>query len=394
MDRVKRQTGRFAEKSSHGEAYKCYIPQKLPPVPPIHIERFYGLLDQANVALGELNGIKVNLPDASLLLSAFSKKEAVLSSQIEGTQSSLSDYLLSESRGEDSKAGDDEREVANYMSAMEHGLQRIQSLPLSRRLLCEIHEKLLAGSRGGEKCPGEFRSSQNWIGGARPGNAVYVPPPPENLSECFGDFEKFLHDKETPLPVLIKIALAHVQFESIHPFLDGNGRLGRLLITFMLCLSGLLKEPLLYLSLYFKTRRPDYYRLLQSVRETGDWEAWIDFFLRAVHETAGQAFQAAQDIVSLFARDEDKIKRLGKDTAGVLKTYSCLKRRPIASVKNIVREAKSSHQTVLRSLRALEEISLARELTGRYRNKIFVYKSYIDIIDRGTELPAKRGLRF
>ena len=387
MEKSKR-IGQFVTKSTGEESYKCYIPNNLPPDPPILVPRFYSLLDKANVALGELNGIRTNLPSATLFLHTFTRKEAILSSQIEGTQSSLSDFLLFESQGKGSQKNDDDIEVANYISAMEYGLKRIKTMPLSRRLLCEIHSKLLVGGRGREKSPGEFRTSQNWIGGTRPGNAIYVPPPPEHLAECFSNLELFLHNEKVLFPYLIKSAIAHVQFETIHPFLDGNGRLGRLLITFMLCLNGLLKEPLLYLSLYFKKNRSQYYQLLQNVRETGDWESWIEFFLTGVYETAHQAFNTAQDIVALFSKDEEEIKKMKKDTAGVLKTYNYLKKHPISNTRNIVLSVQSSTQTVLRALRALESISLVQELTGKYNKKIFVYKSYINIINKGTELKS------
>ena len=385
MDKTKR-IGQFIKKSESGETYRCYVPKPLPPNPAIQTEKFYSLLDKANVSLGELNGIKTNLPNASLFLHMFIRKEAVLSSQIEGTQSSLSDFLLFENSEEHMKKNDDDIEVANYISAMNYGLKRIHKLPLSRRLLCEIHEKLLSSGRGIEKHPGEIRSSQNWIGGSRPGNAKFVPPPPDRIADCFGNFEKFLHDEKILLPTLIKVAMAHLQFETIHPFLDGNGRLGRLLITFMLCITGLLKEPLLYLSLYFKLHRTKYYDLLQTVRETGDWEAWIKFFLTGVCETSNQAFNTAQKIVSIFEKDEENIKNLNKDTSGVLKTHNYLKKHPISNTKNIIKSSQSSPQTVLRSLRALEEVGLVKELTGKYNNKIFVYKSYINILNQGTEL--------
>lgn len=385
MNKINR-IGRLITKSEDGETYQCYIPQPLPPNPPIQPEKLYNLLDKANVSLGELNGIRTNLPNASLFLHIFIRKEAVLSSQIEGTQSSLSDFLLFENNRENLKINDDDIEVANYISAMDYGLKRIQELPLSRRLLCEIHKKLLSSGRGMEKSPGEIRISQNWIGGTGPGNAIFVPPPPEHIADCFGDFEKFLHDEKVLLPTLIKVAIAHVQFETIHPFLDGNGRLGRLLITFMLCITGLLKEPLLYLSLYFKLHREEYYTLLQKVRVTGDWESWIEFFLTGVYETSNQAFNTAQNIVSLFENDEEKIKSLKKDTAGVLKTYNFLKKHPISNTKNIVKSSQSSLQTILRSLRILEEIGLVKELTGKHNNKIFIYKNYINIINQGTEL--------
>ncbi len=385
MNKQKR-VGSYIKKSVGGETYRCYIPHKLPPDPPIQVEKFYDLLDKANVSLGELNGIRTNLPSADLFLHTFTRKEAVLSSQIEGTQSSFSDFLLFENDPENKKAKDDDVEVANYISAMSYGLEKIKKLPLSRRLLCEIHGKLLASGRGKEKSPGDVRTSQNWIGGTRPGNAIFVPPPPEYVSDCLGELEKFLHSKKFPLPTLIKVAIVHVQFETIHPFLDGNGRLGRLLITFMLCLTGLLKEPLLYLSLYFKIHRKKYYDLLQTVRENGDWETWIEFFLTGVYDTAHQAFDTAQKLVTLFKTDEEKIKAQDKDTAGVLKAFNYLKTRPISNTKNIVKESQISLQTVLRSLKTLEELGLVKELTGKHNNKIFVYTDYMNILNKGTEL--------
>ena len=378
--------GKFITKSVEGETYQCYVPQSLPINPPIQIEKFYSLLDKTNVSLGELNGVSTNLPNASLFLSMFSRKEAVLSSQIEGTQSSLSDFLLFENNGENVKRNDDDSEVYNYISAMNYGLDKICSLPLSRRLICEIHKKLLSSGRGMKQRPGEFRTSQNWIGGTRLGNAKFIPPPPEKIADYFGNFEKFLNNEKVLLPTLIKVAIAHVQFETIHPFLDGNGRLGRLLITFMLCITDLLKEPLLYLSLYFKLHRAKYYDLLQAVRETGDWESWIEFFLTGVYETSNQAFKTAQSIVSLFKKDEEKIKQLKKDTAGVLKVYNYLKKHPISNITKITKSSKSSPQTVSRSLKILEEIDLVKELTGKYNNKIFIYKNYINIINQGTEI--------
>ena len=293
MDK-KTRIGRYVKSSViGGEHYSAYIPQPLPPEPAIAMEEMYSLLDKANAALGRLDGMRIVLPSTSLFLYMYIRKEAVLSSQIEGTQSSLSDLLLFETEEAPGVPMDDVTEVSSYVSAMTYGLERIKELPLSLRLIREIHARLMNNSRGGTKQPGEFRTSQNWIGGSRPGNASFVPPPVENLMECLDNFEKFLHDESIKLPALIKAALAHAQFETIHPFLDGNGRLGRLLITFILCAEGILKEPLLYLSLYLKANRQAYYDHLQSVRETGNWEAWIKFFLIGVEETANQATETA-----------------------------------------------------------------------------------------------------
>lgn len=295
----RKRIGRYISATTVGETYRAYIPSDLPPEPPLELESLYPLLDQANIALGRLDGMSTLLPDPSLFLYMYIRKEAVLSSQIEGTQSSLSDLLMFENVDAPGVPLDDVTEVSCYVSALNYGIERLKSFPLSLRLIREIHSKLMDNARGGHKQPGEFRTSQNWIGGSRPGNARFVPPSPELLMGCLDKFEKFLHDDKIKLPILIKAALAHVQFETIHPFLDGNGRLGRLLITFMLYIEGLLKEPLLYLSLYFKANREAYYDHLQSVRETGNWEVWIAFFLNGVIDTANQATDAAQRIIKL-----------------------------------------------------------------------------------------------
>ena len=280
-----------------GENYTAYVPRPLPPNPPIEMEKIYPLLDQANIALGRLDGLSIILPDPSLFLYMYIRKEAVLSSQIEGTQSSLSDLLLYENQEVPGIPNQDVIEVSNYVAAMEHGLERIKSgFPLSLRLMREMHETLLSKGRGSSKQPGEFRRSQNWIGGTRPGNAKFVPPPPERVMETLGALEKFLHDETIKLPTLVRAALVHHQFETIHPFLDGNGRLGRLLITFILCVNGIMTQPMLYLSLYFKEHREQYYEHLQLVRDSGDWEEWLQFFLQGVIETANQAVSTAQTI--------------------------------------------------------------------------------------------------
>ncbi|MBX2835095.1 MAG: Fic family protein [Micavibrio sp.] len=383
---IKNRVGRIVKSSIvGGESYNAYIPEPLPPEPPIDIDSLYPLLDQANTALGRLDGMSMVLPDPSLFLYMYVRKEAVLSSQIEGTQSSLSDLLLFESEEAPGAPLDDVREVSCYVSAMNYGLERLKEFPLSLRLIREIHEKLMDNARGGNKQPGEFRTSQNWIGGSRPSKATFVPPPPEHLMECLDSFEKFLHDENTKLPVLIKAALAHVQFETIHPFLDGNGRLGRLLITFILCTHGILKEPLLYLSLYLKTNRQDYYNHLQSVRETGDWEAWIEFFLQGVIDTANQATETAQAIVQLFKQDRENVEQSGKATAALLTIHNYMQSNPITTTAKIKDACDISLPTVLRNLSALEELGIVREITGKERHKVFVYGHYLDLLSKGTE---------
>ncbi len=384
MDK-KQRTGQIVKCSAGGERYTAYVPKNLPPQPPLAMEEFYPLLDQANTALGRLDGMSLVLPDHSLFIYMYVRKEAVLSSQIEGTQSSLSDLLLFENKEAPGVPMDDVQEVSNYVAAMDYGLERLKDLPLSLRLIREIHEKLMTGARGGNKMPGEFRASQNWIGGSRPGNARFVPPPPEQLMATLGAFEKFLHDETVTMPALIRAALAHVQFETIHPFLDGNGRVGRLLITFMLYAEGILKEPLLYLSLYFKANRQAYYNHLQSVRETGDWESWVQFFLNGVIDTANQATETAQAIMGLFEQDRKTLEESGTSTAAILTIHSYLQSNPISNTTRIRDACGVSLPTVLRSLAALEQQGIVKEITGKVRHKLFVYSTYMDILSKGTE---------
>lgn len=377
--------GDFIKCSITGESYHSYVPKGLPPYPAIEMEKLYPLLDQANVALGRLDGLSIILPDPSLFLYMYVRKEAVLSSQIEGTQSSLSDLLLYENQAVSGVPNNDVVEVSNYVAAMEHGLKRIEGhFPLSLRLICEMHEVLLNRGRGSSKQPGEFRRSQNWIGGTRPGNAKFVPPPPEKVMELLGELEKFLHDDLVTLPTLIKAALVHHQFETIHPFLDGNGRLGRLLITFILCVEGIMPQPLLYLSLYFKTHRQAYYDHLQLVRETGDWEEWIQFFLQGVIETANQAIETTQMILKLFTEDRKNIEVNGKSSASTLMVHHYLQRYPITEAKKVVKHCKLTLPTANKCLHHLVDLGIVKEVTGKTRNKIYVYQKYLDILSEGA----------
>ncbi len=369
-----------------GETYYSYVPKPLPPNPRLEMEKIFPLLDQANVAMGRLDGLSVILPDISSFLYMYIRKEAVLSSQIEGTQSSLSDLLSYENQDVPGVIEKDVVEVSNYVAAMMHGLKRINGgFPLSLRLIREMHEVLLSRTRGGSKLPGEFRRSQNWIGGTRPGNAKFVPPPPDRLMEVLGDLEKFLHDENNKLPALVKAALAHHQFETIHPFLDGNGRLGRLLITSILCVAGLMHQPLLYLSLYFKENRQAYYDHLQLVRDTGDWEEWLQFFLKGVIETANQGIEAVQLILKLFAQDREKIASIGKPAASMLLIHDYLQKHPTTRSKKIVENSNLTLPTIIKSLNHLIDIGIVTEVTGKSRNKIYVYKKYLDILSEGTE---------
>lgn len=378
--------GRYIDTAAGGETVRAFVPPPLPPSPSLRLDKLYGRLEAANRALGRLDGVASFLPDTPLFLYMYVRKEALLSSQIEGTQSSLSDLLLYENDEAPGIPLDDVREVSNYVAAMNYGMQRLRSgMPLSNRLIREIHGVLLGRGRGATRQPGEFRRSQNWVGGSRPGSATYVPPPQNQLQDLMGDLEAFMHGEETDLPVLIKTALVHVQFESIHPFLDGNGRLGRLLITFLLCMDGALKEPILYLSLYFKTHRRYYYQLLQQVREQGDWEAWLAFFLEGVKETADQAADTAKQIMSLFNADRQKIEGLGRPAASALRVYSYLQSKAILSVASAVAALNLSAPTVRKSVGHLMELGLVRETTGKRRDRLFVYSGYLDILNQGTE---------
>ena len=310
----------------------------------------------------------------------------MLSSQIEGTQSSLSDLLLFENDETPGVPIADVQEVSNYVAAMNHGLARLRDgFPLSLRLIREIHGILLSGGRGSEKRPGEFRRTQNWIGGSRPGNAAFVPPPPELVLDCMSSLEHFLHEDRPDLPLLIKAGLVHVQFETIHPFLDGNGRLGRLLITFLLCERQVMGEPILYLSLYFKTHRPVYYDLLDRVRQKGDWEAWLHFFLTGIRETADQAANAARRTVALFDQHRRQIESLGRPAASVFRIFQHMQRNPIVSIPATARKIGISAPTVAKSLEHMRRLGILRETTGRERHRLFVYESYLAILNEGTE---------
>jgi Fic family protein len=386
MQDKKDRIGRYLESSAvAGESFKAYVPKFLPVEPPLDLFSAFELLDKANTALGRLDGMHRLLPDPALFLYMYVRKEAVLSSQIEGTQSSLSDLLLYEDGKQAQVPIDDVREVSSYVDAMQYGMERLNTLPLSLRLLREIHERLMNNSRGKDKEPGEFRRSQNWIGGTRPGNASFVPPPVEHMHACLDNFEKFLHDENVKLPILVKAAIAHVQFETIHPFLDGNGRLGRLLITLMLCADGIMKEPLLYLSLYFKTHRSTYYQHLQNVRETGDFESWIDFFLTGVIRTAEQATETAQKLLSLFRADLELIEKSNKGTASLYAIFNYLKKHPLCSTNDIKKACDLSLTTVIRGLEQLESFGIVREITGKERHKIFTYDRYLVLLSSGLD---------
>ncbi|HQN08334.1 MAG TPA: Fic family protein [Thermoanaerobaculia bacterium] len=379
-------TGRFEVSRTGGEAVRAFVPHPLPPDPPLMLSGpLQTLLERASLAIGRLDSISTLLPDTDLFLYAYVRKEAVLSSQIEGTQSSLSDLMLFELEQVPGVPLDDVAEVSSYVAALSHGLSRLRGgFPLSVRLIREIHAELLSHGRGSDKEPGELRRTQNWIGGTRPGNAIFVPPPPSAVPDCLSDLEKFLHAEGDGIPVLVRAALAHVQFETIHPFLDGNGRIGRLLITFLLCHEGLLREPLLYLSLYFKERREEYYRLLEIVRHDGDWEAWVGFFLEGVAVTGEGAFSTARRLEALFKEDRERILTLGRQAGSALRVHEALKARPLTTLQEAARRAGLTFPTASKGMSLLAGIGIARELTGKRRNRVFVYDRYVDMLAEGT----------
>jgi Fic family protein len=378
--------GTYVSTTIAGETVRAFVPPSLPPDPPIELSGLYQQLDRANQALGRLDGLTTLLPDTRLFLYLYVRKEALLSSQIEGTKSSFSDLLLFENEAVPGVPIDDVEEVSNYVAAMQHGLRRIKGgFPLSLRLIREIHAILLRGGRGAHKTPGEFRRSQNWIGGSPPGNAAFVPPPPERMVECLDRFEHFLHDEKHKLPVLVEAGLIHVQFETIHPFLDGNGRLGRLLITLLLCAKGTLREPLLYLSLFLKAHRQRYYELLQRVRTEGVWEEWLEFFLEGMATTARQAADAAVQIIHLFKTDRKKIQTMGRKTASALAVHEYLQAHPLTKIGPAAKDLKLSIPTVTSALETLTKLRIAKESTGRRRDRLFIYPRYMHILGEGTE---------
>jgi Fic family protein len=377
---LKNRIGRYIETTAGGEKVRAYVPPPLPPNPPVQVESLLGRLSGADRALGRLDGITTLLPDTSLFLYMYVRKEAVLSSQIEGTQSTLSDLLLFETEAEAGTPIDDIREVSNYADAMMYGLDRMKELPLSLRLIRELHARLMKGSRGGDKSPGKFRTTQNWIGGTRPGNALYVPPPITELHACLDAFEKFIHAETADVPLLVKAGLLHLQFESIHPFLDGNGRLGRLLITLYLCSQRALRQPLLYLSLFFKQNRADYYRLLQEVRERGTWEAWLEFFLDGVRQTADQAFDTAIRIAELFKHDREHITSTGDRAGSVLRLHELLQTNPYLTATAAAKRSGLTMPTVNGALAELVKLGLIIEITGRKRGRVFCYKAFLEIL--------------
>lgn len=379
--------GHYAQTSTAQEVVKAYIPRNLPPEPPLDLGGpLLTLMEEANQALGRLDGASLMLPSIDLFNYMFLRKEALISSQIEGTQSSFSDLLLFESDQAPGVPIADVEEVVNYIAALKYGIKRLDAdFPLSLRLIKEIHQILLQGVRGQHKQPGEFRKSQNWIGGSRPGNALFVPPPPEQVLSLMGALEKFLHNDPEHLPPMIKVALAHVQFETIHPFLDGNGRLGRLLITLIFYQERVLMGPSLYLSLYFKQHRSQYYQLLQEVRLKGDWESWLEFFFHAVKETSLQAVSTIKKILNLFEKDKKILMQLGRSAQTTLACFEYFHRHPIASINQLAEQLESTIPTITKALERMLAAGIIKEITGRERNRLFAYEQYIQLISEGAD---------
>ena len=382
-------SGRYIVTTIADEQVRSFVPDALPLDPPLEITNLLPALERAHLALGRLDGAVRHLPDPTLFIYSYVRKEAVLSSQIEGTQSSLSDLLRHELGGAPGvPAASDATEVSRYVAALDHAVERMRSptggLPLCNRLLREAHKILLTGTRGSEQQPGEFRRSQNWIGGTRPGNAVFVPPPPVQAAEAISCLERFLHaDDRTPAVLLA--GLAHAQFETIHPFLDGNGRIGRMLVTLILLDRGVLSEPVLYLSLFLKQHRNQYYDLLNRIRTHGDWEAWIEFFLEGVHTTAASAVDTAKRIESMAVRHRETIKSIGRAAGSALRVHHAFATCPLLNATACANRTGLSSPTVNNALKQLAELDVITEITGHRRNRIFVYTDYLAILNEGTE---------
>jgi Fic family protein len=383
-------SGHFLLAQDGPEGYWAFHPNPLPPSPPLEISAStQALIDLANQALGRLDGVTLLLPDPDQFIYTYIRKEAVLSSQIEGTQSSLSDLLLFENEAAPGVPVADAQETANYITAMNHGVNSIVSgrLPLSNRLLKEVHGFLLSTGRGSDKSPGAFRRDQNWLGGQRPANARFVPPPWTQVVPAMSDLERFLHDKPEPTPILVKAALAHAQFETVHPFLDGNGRVGRLLITLLLVSEKVLTRPLLYLSLFLKQNRNAYYDLLQAVRTDGAWEQWLEFFLEGVVEVAESTTDTTRQIVQMIERDRQRIHGLGRGAASALRVHDFAVRYVLVRPTRLARVLELTEPPIYAAVSRLEDLGILREVTGRQRGKVYAYGEYLALLNEGTTEP-------
>jgi len=383
-------TGETLKTTVAGEAIATFVPYPLPPRnPALNVDgELAAPLRRAEQAIARLEVAGEMVPSIDWFVYAFVRKEAVISSQIEGTQATLIDLFEYEAEQTTRMAGNDVHEVCNYLDAIKFARGQIKSargLPLSIRLLNEAHLRLMRGVRGANKQPGEIRRSQNWIGGTRPGNAVFVPPPPEKLTALLADLEKYLHAKDG-LPPLVRIGLAHVQFETIHPYLDGNGRIGRLLITLLLEHWKLLSAPLLYLSLYFKRHRADYYRLLGEVRKTGDWEAWIRFFLEGVATIADEAVIAAREVFALVSTDRQRLIAAPGASIMAIRLMDQLPIHPVVTIPTVVKLLETTKPTAGKAVQLLEKLGVLSETTGKQRDRTFAYARYLEKLQAGTEV--------
>ncbi|MDH5328154.1 MAG: Fic family protein [Gammaproteobacteria bacterium] len=378
-------TGQYTPAIAGGIACQAFVPKSLPPQPPLEMDgKLQGRINQAMLALGRLDATSNLLPDAHLFLYSYVRKEAVMSSQIEGTQSSLSDLMLYEMDGVPGVPMDDVQEVSCYVNALNLGITRIrQQQPIAYRLLTELHQALMTSGRGSNRSPGEFRKTQVWIGGHRPDEAAFVPTPANELNNCWAELERFINNVPESTDPLIKAALAHVQFETIHPFMDGNGRIGRLLIPLILVEAKVLQEPLLYLSVFFKKHRPTYYELLNQVRLSGDWEAWLLFFVDAVVATANQAADTAQQLSALRQHDKARLNGLGRQQGSASQIIDALFQQPIASINKLIELTGLTAATVGKVLDTLEhQYGIVKEITGQKRNRVFAYTAYIEILNQ------------
>ncbi|SFR71442.1 Fic family protein [Mitsuaria sp. PDC51] len=377
-------TGTYEYSIAGGETCQAFVPLPLPPQPALSLDAdLQERLNAAHLALGRLDGLSLLMPETSVLLYSYVRKEAVMSSRIEGTQSSLADLLIYEADGAPGSPLDDVREVSCYVAALEHGRDRMrQGMPLCTRLMNDMHRRLMTQGRGRGKAPGELRRTQNWIGGASAASASFVPPPPHRLEHCLSDLERFINDQPERHPSLVKAAMAHLQFETIHPYLDGNGRLGRLLIPLILVSEGVLREPLLYLSLYFKSCRNDYYDLLQAVREHGDWESWLSFFATAVQVAAMQAVEMTLAITRLFTVDGARIRREARADEDALRLHHALFSRPVARRVDITAFNGQDAAAIDRGARVLTGLGLLRTVFGTAGEPIYVYTAYLDLLNR------------
>ena len=380
-----RTTGTYSISTTLGESVRAFVPHALPPsVPALSPEVFTDLNRQAELALARLAGVSGLVPSVDWLLYSAIRKEALLTSQIEGTQATLAD-LFDEEAGFKVSNTDDVEEVTNYLRAFRWTQEQLRDpngLPISVRLLCEAHRRLLDGARGAGKQPGELRQSQNWIGGTRPGNAVFVPPPPEHVPTLLADMERFIHDTATDLPPMVKVALIHAQFETIHPFLDGNGRIGRLLIAALFEHWGLLSEPLMYLSGYLKQHQAEYYRRLSAIRTKGDWESWVTFFLEGVATAAGDAEKNIIEVASLVATDRRRLLQSAKAGPTSYRLFEMLPMMPRFTIERVRQQLDTSFPTATAAVKALEELGIVAEMTGQKKNRSYSYQAYVELLSR------------